>query len=77
MVEIGSLIESKSEPHQGYGAGPGSIDISVYKCPCGKGTYTIEKDNIPGFKEKSYYLKCNECLSNYNFDPITGNITEK
>ena len=77
MVKKGALIGIKSESHQGYGAGYGSIDISTFKCPCGEGTYVIEKDNIPGFKDKSYYLNCSKCLSNYNFDPVTGDLTEK
>lgn len=77
MVEIGKHIRSTSEPHGGYGAGAGSIDTDIYECPCGKGTYRAVRDNIPGFRDKDYYLECSECLENYNFDSVTGAITEK
>lgn len=76
-ISKGKLIKTESENHSGYGAGTGSIDTTTYECPCGKGTYIIEKDNIPGFREKSYSLNCKQCLSKYNFDSITGEITEK
>lgn len=77
MVNIGKAIKRESQHHMGYGAGGGSVDITTFECPCGKGIYIIEKDNIPGFRETSYFLNCPECLEKYNFDPITGNITEK
>lgn len=43
------LIDSSQEPHPGYGAGPGYIIHMEYKCPCGKGTVTYDKDDIPGW----------------------------
>lgn len=76
-VNIGPVISRESEPHPGYGSGPGSVDTTVFECPCGKGTYTISKDNIPGFRETDYSLDCKECLKNYDFDPLSGTITEK
>ena len=76
-VKVGKLISSNSELHQGYGAGGGSIDTMIYECPCGKETYVRTKDNIPGFREKDYKLNCADCLKKYNFDVMTGTITEK
>ena len=49
------LLESHSESHQGYGAGAGSIDTYIYKCPCGKGRVIRTKDNIPGFRERAIF----------------------
>lgn len=75
-VSVGPMISRDSESHSGHGAGAGTIDTTVYMCPCGKGTYKIVKDNIPGFRDKDYYLECDECNKNYKFDPITGDIIE-
>jgi hypothetical protein len=77
MVSIGKHIKTTSENHQGYGAGSGTIETRVYSCPCGKGTFVDVYDNIPGFKDHDYSLNCDECNTNYNFDPISGNINEK
>lgn len=77
IVSIGKMIDSKSEGHRGYGAGAGTVDTRVYKCPCGKGTFVDEYDAIPGFRSHDYYLNCDECLEKYDFDPVTGKITEK
>lgn len=77
MVKIGEMIHRESQEHAGYGAGPGTIDTTTYKCPCGKGTYVTVRDNIPGFRETDYTLNCKECLENYNFDSSNGKITEK
>lgn len=76
-VAVGKMIDSKSESHSGYGAGYGSVDRTTFECPCGEGTYVIERDNIPGFKDSSYWLNCSKCRKKYDFDPITGKISEK
>ena len=59
--------DSHSQWHQGWGAGEGTIDREEYFCPCGKGTVTYEKDNIPGFKSKVIYCDCQECNKKYTF----------
>lgn len=59
------FLESHSEPHQGYGAGPGSIDTYIYKCPCGKGRVVKTKDNIPGFRESDILIECDDCREKY------------
>ncbi len=59
---------SESEPHGGYGAGSGTIDTTVYFCPCGKGEVIRIKDNIPGFRDTDWQLHCVECNKKYHFD---------
>lgn len=54
-----------SEPHAGYGAGSGSIDTTVYTCPCGAGEVTHVRDNIPGFKSTDIMIDCDVCRSKY------------
>lgn len=76
-VNVGPVISEKSVEHPGYGAGPGTIDTTVCECPCGEGTWTKVRDNIPGFKESDYSLECKICREKYNFNPMTGDITEK
>lgn len=75
-IEKGVLIKTESEEHSGYGAGSGSIDTYIYECPCGEGTYVVQKDNIPGFREKSYSLNCEKCIDTYILDSTTGILTE-
>lgn len=60
-------LESSSVYHQGYGAGSGEVITTVYECPCGKGTVTYEKDDIPGFRDSSIVCDCEECRANYDF----------
>lgn len=69
------IKEQKSIPHVGYGAGSGSIINEEYECPCGKGTVFYEKDDIPGFRDKSIYCNCEECNEKYEFG--RGTATEK
>lgn len=59
------LLNQKSEPHAGYGAGPGTIDTYEYECPCGKGKVIKTKDNIPGFRESDIVIECDECSKKY------------
>lgn len=67
--------DSHSEWHSGYGAGEGSIDRTEYFCPCGEGVVTYEKDNIPGFRDRSIYCNCKECNEKYTFS--NGSATER
>lgn len=60
-------IDYKSEFHEGYGAGVGSINTFTYECPCKKGKVEYVKDDIPAFKDKAIYCYCKECNENYQF----------
>lgn len=66
------LINSKIEQHSGYGAGNGDTEYYEYECPCGKGTIVEEHDNIPGFREHSVNLYCDECSKIYDIDTSLG-----
>lgn len=77
MSKVGKLIKSESTYHQGYEAGSGSIDTNTYECPCGKGEYVVEKDNIPGFRDKTYELNCEDCTKKYDFNFNTGEMKNK
>ena len=59
------LIKQESMPHQGYGAGPGTIDTYEYKCPCGRGKVIYTKDNIPGFRDRDIIIECDVCRKKY------------
>lgn len=63
------MIYSSVEGHQGYGAGSGDTERYEYECPCGKGKIIETHDNIPGFRDHDVYLRCNECKTQYEFDP--------
>lgn len=76
-IAVGKMISSESESHRGYGAGSGSVDTTVFECPCGKGTFVDVYDAIPGFREHDYRLNCSDCLKKYDFNPNTGKITDK
>lgn len=47
--------------HPGYGAGAGSVERSESPCPCGKGLVVEERDDIPGFRSRDTFLKCEIC----------------
>ncbi|MBU3196729.1 hypothetical protein KPL26_08580 [Clostridium algidicarnis] len=66
------LISSSEDNHSGYGAGSGDTERYEYKCACGKGSIVEEHDNIPGFRDHSVYLCCNECGNNYELDTSKG-----
>lgn len=63
------MISHNSEEHPGYGAGSGTIDTSIYECPCGKRRIVRTKDNIPGFRDSDIVIECDECREKY------GNIS--
>ena len=67
------LLNQKSEPHAGYGAGAGTIDTYEYQCPCGKGKVIKTKDNIPGFRESDIVIECDECRKKYG---IVNSLSE-
>lgn len=69
------LIKSSTMSHSGYGAGSGDVITEEYKCPCGKGIVTYEKDDIPGFRDKSISCDCGECNERYKFG--RGTAVEK
>lgn len=69
------MIKSDDVYHSGYGAGSGSIITEVYECVCGKGTVTYEKDDIPGFRDRSISVDCVDCRKKYDFS--WNSITEK
>lgn len=60
-------ISSSSSPHTGWGAGSGEVINETYECPCGKGIVEYEKDDIPGFRDKSIMCSCKECNEKYSF----------
>lgn len=69
------MLDSSVSPSEGYGAGPGEIIREEYECPCGNGKVIYEKDDIPGFKDKSTTCWCEECEGKYKFS--RGTATEK
>lgn len=66
-------ISSKTDFHSGYGAGSGEVINELYECPCGKGTVSYEKDDIPGFRDKTIMCSCAECNEKYTFGRGTAN----
>lgn len=66
------LLDSNSEEHPGYGAGSGTIDTYIYKCPCGEGTVRCVYDRIPGFRDKDIFIECPKCAEKYgNVDSLS------
>jgi hypothetical protein len=61
------LVEKTTTFSEGYGAGSGEIIHEEYKCPCGKGSVTYEKDDIPGFRDTNIGCECLECNEKYEF----------
>ena len=66
------LIYSNEENHSGYGAGSGDTERYEYECACGKGKIVEEHDNIPGFRDHSVYICCEDCIENYELDTSKG-----
>lgn len=60
-------IEQSKRDHSGYGAGSGYVINEKYECPCGEGVVIYEKDDIPGFRDKSIHCHCKECNNLYEF----------
>lgn len=69
-----NLIYSNEETHSGYGAGSGDTERYEYECACGKGTIIEEHDNIPGFRDHSVYICCEDCRENYELDTSKGTM---
>lgn len=67
-------ISSNVSEHRGWGAGPGETITETYECPCGKGTVEYEKDDIPGFRDKSIVCYCEECSGLYTFGRGTAEL---
>lgn len=61
------LIQEDVQESPGFGAGTGYIIKEQYECPCGSGTVYYEKDDIPGFRDKSIRCDCKECDEIYQF----------
>lgn len=59
------LKSRRSEPHEGYGAGSGTIDTETYECPCSKGEVIVTHDRIPGFRESDVMIMCDDCRKKY------------
>ncbi|NRD81036.1 hypothetical protein HPT25_27340 [Bacillus sp. BRMEA1] len=68
----GKLIYSSDNDHRGYGAGSGDTERYEYECACGNGKVIEEHDNIPGFRDHSVYLSCNNCSEKYMLDTSKG-----
>ena len=56
----------------GYGAGEGTTDLYIYKCPCGEGEIREEHENIPGFREHDVYMCCEKCQEKWKLDISKG-----
>lgn len=65
-------IYSSEEEHNGFGAGPGDTEYYKYECPCGKGEIIEEHDNIPGFRDHSVYMRCDECSNKFEINTDHG-----
>jgi len=55
------VSQTKSPTDNGYG----SIDTSVYECPCGKGNVILTEENIPGYYDFYTSFNCSECKEKY------------
>lgn len=51
--------------HEGWGAGSGTTSRTEYDCPCGQGRIVEERDDIPGFRDHSVFLDCDECRAHW------------
>lgn len=60
-------ISSHREDVGGYGAGSGNVERFEYRCPCGDGRVVEEHDNIPGFREHSHWIECEQCRTEWRF----------
>lgn len=74
MMEL-KLIDRSVTSHPGYGAGSGEVIREEFECPCGKGRVIYEKDDIPGFKDKSTFCDCGDCSVKYDLG--RGTASEK
>lgn len=61
------LIGRSEQAHQGWGAGAGTVERYIYRCPCGDGEIIEEHDNIPGFREHDRQIACSKCAMEWRF----------
>ncbi len=66
------LLDSNESYHEGYGAGEGTTEEYVYKCPCGQGTIIEEHDNIPGFREHDVFINCSYCNKLFSVNTLNS-----
>lgn len=66
------LISSNQESNTGYGAGSGDTERYEYECACGKGKIIEDHDNIPGFRDHTVFLNCDNCEEKYKLDTSKG-----
>lgn len=66
------LLDSVESYHEGYGAGEGTTEEYVYKCPCGQGTVIEQHDNIPGFREHDVFINCSYCNKIFSLNTLSG-----
>lgn len=50
----------------------GDTERYEYKCPCGKGKIVEIHDNIPGFRDHTVFMCCDECREKYELDTSHG-----
>ncbi len=68
-TELKEKIISNSS---GFGAGEGTTELYIYKCPCGEGEIREEHDNIPGFRDHDVFICCDECSKKWKIDCSKG-----
>jgi len=66
------LIDKDTAPHSGFGAGSGDTEMYTYSCACGKGRIIEYHDNIPGFRDHTVVMSCEECSEKYTIDTSGG-----
>ncbi|MBE4719999.1 hypothetical protein DAD99_18190 [Pseudarthrobacter sp. AB1] len=54
-------------PRDGFVAGPGTIEIYEYVCPCGDGKVVRENDRTPGFRQHDVRILCDKCREEWDF----------
>lgn len=52
---------SQYEQIMDYGAGRGPEYTITYECPCGEGTVTEYRDEVPGFRSHDIFIDCGIC----------------
>lgn len=67
-IRTASISRSEDDT-PGWGAGPGTIELHEYLCPCGDGKVIEEHDNIPGFREHDVQISCDKCSEEWGFVP--------
>ncbi|MFE4835187.1 hypothetical protein ACFRAU_10965 [Arthrobacter sp. NPDC056691] len=67
-IRTASIRRSKDDT-PGWGAGPGTIELHEFLCPCGDGKVIEEHDNTPGFREHDHRIICDKCREEWDFVP--------